>query len=244
MGQVQRVVVLGMGGAGKSVLARRLGVAWTLPVLHLDAVFWGPGWRPTPPEVWREVVAGLAAGDRWVIEGAYPEVLEVALPKAQLAVFLDLPRRVTLPRLVLRPLRPRSRVDLPRGLDHVVDRENLGWAWRWSEQERPAVLAALAAFPGEVEILRSPTQVRRWRRSFATPHCWLGAQGCPGPVQRLPVDQAVMGDAQRGHDEREPARQTCPGQPAAVASWGNVIGRFWPSTWTTAGWWPSTSASS
>lgn len=160
------MVVVGMGGAGKSVLARRLGAAWDLPVVHLDAVFWGPGWRPTPPEVWRGVVTGLAAGDRWVIEGGYPELLDVALPRAQLAVFLDLPRWRTLPRLVLRPLRRRDRGlgDLPRGLHHVVDRENLGWAWHWSHRDRPGVLAALDGFEGEVVVLRSPAAIRRWRR--------------------------------------------------------------------------------
>ena len=168
MGQVQRVVVLGMGGAGKSVLARRLGAAWALRVLHLDAVFWGPGWRPTPPEVWPDVVAGLASGERWVIEGAYSEVVEVALPRAQLAVFLDLPRRVTLPRLLRRPLRrrDRNRGDLPRGLGHVVDRDNLSWAWHWPARERLAVVAALDAFPGDVVVLGSRRAVRRWRRGI------------------------------------------------------------------------------
>lgn len=162
-------MVLGMGGAGKSVLARRLGAAWDLPVVHLDAVFWGPGWRPTPPEVWRGVVEGLAGADRWVIEGNYPEVLDLVLARAQLAVFLDLPRRVTLPRLLARPLRRRDREagDLPRGLHHVADRENLGWAWNWSHRERPAVLAALEGFDGEVVVLASPAAVRRWCRTQA-----------------------------------------------------------------------------
>ena len=161
--------MLGMGGAGKSVLARRLGAAWELPVVHLDAVFWGPGWRATPPEVWRGVVSGLAAGDRWVIEGGYPEVLDLLLPRAELAVLLDLPRRVTIPRLVLRPLRrrDRDRGDLPRGLRHVLDRENLGWAWHWPQRDRPAVLAALEGFSGEAVALRSRRAVRRWRRARA-----------------------------------------------------------------------------
>ena len=158
--------MLGMGGAGKSVLARRLGAAWELPVVHLDAVFWGPGWRATPPEMWRVVVAGLAGGDRWVIEGGYPEVLDLVLARAELAVFLDLPRRVTIPRLVLRPLRrrDRNRGDLPRGLRHVVDRENLGWAWRWPDRDRPGVVTALGGFGGETVVLRSRLALRRWRR--------------------------------------------------------------------------------
>lgn len=170
-------MVLGMGGAGKSVLARRLGAVWQLPVVHLDAVFWGPGWQPTPPEVWRGVVEGLVSGNRWVIEGGYPEVLDVLLDRAQLAVLLDLPRWRTLPRLVLRPVRPRDRDrgDLPRGMRHVADRENLAWAWRWPEWHRAATEDALQAFAaagGDVAVLRSPAAVRRWlrsRRSGAAP---------------------------------------------------------------------------
>ena len=161
------MVIVGPGGAGKSVLARRLGSAWGLPVLHLDAAFWGPGWQPTPPEVWRGVVESLAAADRWIIEGGYPEVLSVVLARAELAVLLDLPRRVTLPRLVLRPLRRRDRRkgDLPRGMRHVIDHENLGWAWHWPDRDRPTVTSALDAFSaggGRATVLRSTAEVERW----------------------------------------------------------------------------------
>lgn len=162
--QVERVVIVGPGGAGKSVLARRLGAAWGLPVRHLDAAFWAPGWRPTPPDMWRDVVGGLAAEERWVIEGGYPEVLDIVLARARLAVLLDLPRRVTLPRLVLRPVRiwERGRGDLPRGMHHVADRENLAWAWHWPDRDRPRVMEALEGFPGETVVLRSARAVRRW----------------------------------------------------------------------------------
>ena len=160
-------MIVGPGGSGKSVLARRLGAAWGVPVRHLDAIYWGPGWQPTPPEVWRGVVEGLAAAERWVVEGGYPEVLDLLLARAQLAVLLDLPRRVTLRRLVLRPLRrrDRGRGDLPRGMHHVVDRENLAWAWHWPDRDRPRALDALDAFRaagGEVAVLRSVREVRAW----------------------------------------------------------------------------------
>jgi hypothetical protein len=116
--------------------------------------------------MWREVVAGLAAGDRWVIEGGYPEVLDLILARAGMAVVLDLPRRVTIPRLLLRPLRPRdrNRGDLPRGMHHVVDRENLSWAWHWPDRERAAILTALATYPGERVVLGSPRAISRWLR--------------------------------------------------------------------------------
>jgi shikimate 5-dehydrogenase len=40
---VRRVVVVGAGGAGKSVFAARLGEATGLPVVELDKIFWRPG---------------------------------------------------------------------------------------------------------------------------------------------------------------------------------------------------------
>lgn len=173
---MQRVAVLGPGGAGKSVFARRLGAMWDLPVRHLDAVYWGPGWRPTPPEVWRDVVAGLADGERWIIEGGYPEVLDLVLARADLAVVLDLPRRVTLPRLLLRPVRPRDRGqgDLPRGMHHVIDRENLSWAWHWTDRDRKSTLDTVddfAAHGGQVAVLESRAMVRRW---LEAPHTGRG----------------------------------------------------------------------
>ena len=43
---MQRVVILGRGGAGKSTLARRLGELVGLPVIELDKHFWQPGLVP------------------------------------------------------------------------------------------------------------------------------------------------------------------------------------------------------
>jgi hypothetical protein len=45
---MQRVVILGRGGAGKSTVANRLGEAFGLPVIELDKHFWQPGLVPLP----------------------------------------------------------------------------------------------------------------------------------------------------------------------------------------------------
>ena len=41
---MRRVLVLGCPGAGKSTLARSLGEALSLPVVHLDKLWWKSGW--------------------------------------------------------------------------------------------------------------------------------------------------------------------------------------------------------
>jgi hypothetical protein len=49
---VKRIAVIGAGGAGKTRLACALGQALDLPVVHLDAHYYGPGWRPLLPACW------------------------------------------------------------------------------------------------------------------------------------------------------------------------------------------------
>ncbi len=41
---MQRIAILGCSGGGKSTLARALGEALDLPVVHLDQLYWLPGW--------------------------------------------------------------------------------------------------------------------------------------------------------------------------------------------------------
>src|SRR5262245_28035011 len=67
----RRIRIFGPNGAGKSTLARILGERLCLPVVHLDALFWNPGWVPTEKNQFREKVAKAAAASMWVIDGNY-----------------------------------------------------------------------------------------------------------------------------------------------------------------------------
>ena len=56
---MRRIAVVGPGGAGKSVLATRLGAELGIPVTHLDVLYWRANWEPAPRE---EAVARTACG--------------------------------------------------------------------------------------------------------------------------------------------------------------------------------------
>ncbi len=105
MCRVQRVSVIGTSGSGKSTvataLARRLGV----PNVELDAIYHQAGWEPLAKEEFHARVARLAAGDTWVIDGNYASVLDVVWQRADTVVWLDLPRHVTMRRIIWRTLR-------------------------------------------------------------------------------------------------------------------------------------------
>ena len=72
---MKRVLVIGSGGAGKSTFATRLGARLGLPVIHLDRVYWQPGWVETPKDEWLRKVEEMCAADAWVMDGNYSGTL-------------------------------------------------------------------------------------------------------------------------------------------------------------------------
>jgi adenylate kinase family enzyme len=148
---MRRIVVLGRGGAGKSVFARRLGARTGLPVVELDREFWQTGLRPLSRTGWSSVQARLAAGEEWILDGDLGpyDVLDVRLRRADTVVLLD----YSLPRCAWRAVRRgRERADFWRWV--------VGYRWR----HRPAVLATVARVaPGAaLHVFRGPRAAERF----------------------------------------------------------------------------------
>ncbi|WP_088009186.1 topology modulation protein [Indiicoccus explosivorum] len=112
---MNKVMVVGVSaGAGKSTFARRLGEKTGLPVHHLDAYFWNPGWRESTVEEFTEKTAGLVERNRWIIEGNYSTTYELRAAEADTLIYIELPLRVCLYRVLnrWRKNKGRTRIDL------------------------------------------------------------------------------------------------------------------------------------
>jgi adenylate kinase family enzyme len=100
------VVIASASGNGKTTLGRELAERLDVPFLELDALVHGPGWVETPDAELRELVEPVLARDGWVIDGSYRRKLgTLVLDAADTVVWLDLPVRVWLPRLLRRTWR-------------------------------------------------------------------------------------------------------------------------------------------
>ena len=85
------------GRRPSGALAARLGV----PFVELDALVHGPDWTETPDDELRQIVEPIVRCDGWVIDGNYLQKLgTLVLDAADTIVWLDLPIRVWLPRLI------------------------------------------------------------------------------------------------------------------------------------------------
>ncbi|WP_158844979.1 adenylate kinase [Streptomyces sp. NRRL WC-3742] len=171
---MRRVVVVGAAGAGKSTLARALAEGTGGRPADLDLLFWGPGWSRRPAEEFRADVRRLADEERWVVAGSYlPQVADVLWSRADVLVWLDLPRRVSFTRVVRRTVRQllgdgEVFPECHQSLRAVWRDGLLGSAWRDPGRHRrdvPELLGRPAYAQVRLVRLRSAGQARNWLRA-------------------------------------------------------------------------------
>ncbi len=165
----RRVLVAGTSGAGKTTLASSIGGALGLTAVEIDALFHGPDWTPLPTFV--ADVERLAAGDGWVTEWQYDAVRDLLASRADLLVWLDLPRTRVMTQLVRRTVvRRLRREELWNGnreaplLTFFTDPEHVvRWAWATHARTGPRVEALRQRRPELAVVrLRSRREVQRW----------------------------------------------------------------------------------
>jgi adenylate kinase family enzyme len=163
LGAVDRVAVVGSGGAGKSTFSRELGGRTGIPVVHLDQHFWRPGWVETPRDEWRAVQRDLLGGPRWIADGNYGGTLDVRLERADTVIILALSRWVCTSRVLRHTLRHRGRDVQAEGCPERFELKFVRWVWAYPVSSRRRLDAALARHPHlRVVELASPRSVRRY----------------------------------------------------------------------------------
>lgn len=174
-------IVASASGNGKTTLGRELARRLDVPFVELDALVHGPDWTETPDDELRAQLEPVLAGPAWVIDGTYQHKLgNRVLDAADRVIWLDLPIRVWLPRLVRRTAR---RI---RGQEPLWNGNRESWltaAWGWDS----LIVFALRAhfrrrrtWPGElaglpVIRLRSSAEVDRLLERLGGPPAPTGS---------------------------------------------------------------------
>ena len=102
---MNRIWIVGSGGAGKSTLASAVAARLGLPHTELDSLYWRPSWQPAEIEAFRAAVTSLVAQPRWVICGSYSKASDLVLARADTVIWLDYPLVLIWWRLLKRTLR-------------------------------------------------------------------------------------------------------------------------------------------
>ena len=93
---MQKIIVIGSPGAGKSTFARRLRDISGLPLYYLDMIYHRSDKTAVSREEFDEKLMRILETERWIIDGNYRRTLELRLEKCTDVFLFDLPADVCL----------------------------------------------------------------------------------------------------------------------------------------------------
>ncbi len=162
---MQRILIIGCGGAGKSTLARQLGQKMNLPVVHLDKLFWKPGWEESSDEEIDEKIFRELEKPQWIMDGNFGRTLPRRLEYCDTVIWLDYPRLTCFLGVLKRVITTYGTVrpDMGEGCPERFDWDFLKWVWGFNRKNRKRFQTLLDDAP-QVQTVRLKN--RRQTRGF------------------------------------------------------------------------------
>ena len=135
--KMQRIIVIGCPGSGKSTLSRVLHNKTGIPLYHLDLMYWNADKTTVEKSVFLERLSAVLEKDEWIIDGNYASTMELRMAACDTVIYLDYPLEICLDGIKERRGKPRS--DMP-WIETEEDAEFVEFIKNYNEQQRPKVL--------------------------------------------------------------------------------------------------------
>lgn len=164
---MERIMIIGCPGSGKTTLATKLAEKLGLPLVHLDRLYWQDGWQTVPKEEFLRRLNAAVAEPRWIIDGNYGSTIPLRLARCDAVIFLDFPRMTSVAGVLKRVItnHGKSRPDMGGNCPERFDFRFLKFAWGFNRENREKYHAMLAeAEHAEVVILRNRREVDAFLR--------------------------------------------------------------------------------
>jgi len=138
---MQKVIVIGCPGSGKSTFSRALHEYTKIPLVHLDMLYWNVDKTTVPKEVFLARLEEEIKRKSWIIDGNYGSTLELRIKNCDTVFFLDYPTEVCLSGIEARKGKPRY--DMPWIENDSPDEEFINFIKMYNTESRPKVIALL-----------------------------------------------------------------------------------------------------
>ena len=157
---MEKIIIIGCPGGGKSTLARALHALTEIPLYHLDLMYWNSDRTTVEKSVFLERLADAMSGDEWIIDGNYSSTMEMRIAACDTVILLDYPTEICL--AGIRARRGKVRADMP-WVELEEDAEFMEFARTFREKEIPKILARIEKHRADkaVIVLKSREEAQK-----------------------------------------------------------------------------------
>lgn len=141
---MQKVIVIGCPGSGKSTFSKALHDVTGLPLYHLDMMYWNADGTKTPRCAFMERLYQALGKEFWIIDGNYGSTMELRMQFCDTVFFLDYPLEICLDGIKSR--KGRERTDIPCAMPEDEDNEFIEYVNNYNSVSRPVVMELLRKY--------------------------------------------------------------------------------------------------
>lgn len=169
MHSMDRILVIGSPGSGKTTLALKLAERTGLPLVHLDRLFWENNWSHVSSQIFDRRLLAALHNPHWIIDGNFARTLPLRLSFCDTVIYLDYSRFQCLWGVLTRVVTNYGKVrpDMGGNCPERFDLEFLKSVWRFPRQHRRTYQKLLSEAAGvTVHIFRCRRQAARWLKEL------------------------------------------------------------------------------
>ena len=148
--KLQKIIVIGSPGSGKSTFSRRLRDITSLPLYHLDMIWHKPDRTTITKEEFDRRLSEILRTDKWIIDGNYQRTIEIRLEKCDAVFLMDFPLEICLAGAAARVGTKRD--DLP-WVEDELDEEFRQWIVDFPNEKLPQIYQMLDKYSGKNIII-------------------------------------------------------------------------------------------
>ena len=138
---MQKVIVIGCPGSGKSTFSKALHDATGLPLYHLDMMYWNADGTKVPKYTFMERLHQTLEKESWIIDGNYGSTMELRMQFCDTVFFLDYPLDICIDGIKSR--KGKERTDIPCTMPEDEDDEFIEFINNYNSVSKPTVLELL-----------------------------------------------------------------------------------------------------
>ena len=166
---MQRIIIIGCPGSGKSRLSKILAKKLNLPLIHLDKLYWKPNWQEVSKEEFNELLLNELQKPLWILDGNFGRTLELRLKYADHVILMNYPTLTCILRVLKRVItnRGKTREDMTEGCNEKLDIEFLKYVKKFKKIRLPQMMQVLNKSTVPVTQIKNDRELKRFINSLS-----------------------------------------------------------------------------
>lgn len=135
---MERIIIIGGNGCGKTTLAKELSDKLKLPLIHLDVLYWKDNWQIVSKDEFDKLLLQEVTKPKWIIDGNNIRTIPLRLKYCDTVIYMDYSRVKCVYGVIKRVIKNygKSRPDMGGNCPERFDFEFLKSVWNFNKKNR------------------------------------------------------------------------------------------------------------